>query len=157
MRKHAYFDTYWEEGWPSLSWLKPYFIAPPEKRWAFSTGNDSAGFDAEGVDGTEHLEVGKGRINIRFDLYGNRRLGVLLVWSKRGGGFREVYSSKGNLTRLREWIRNVHDDPLPVGLFIPFEDAWEAVKEFIETDGQRPTSIEWVNNYDLPPDTFPAP
>lgn len=157
MRKHAYFDTYWDEGWPSLSWLKPYFVAPPEKRWAFSGGNDGAGLTAEGVDGTGHLDFGKGRIDIRLVLYGNRDLGVLLVWSKRGGGFREVYSSKGDLTRLREWVRSAHDDPMPVGLFIPFEAAWTAVQEFIEKDGLRPRSIEWVNNYDLPPDTFPAP
>jgi hypothetical protein len=137
--------------------LKPYFIAPPEKRWAFSGGNDGGGFTAEGVDGTGHLELGKGRIDIRLELYGNRELGVLLVWSKRGGGFREVYSSKGDLTRLREWVRSAHDDPMPVGLFIPFEAAWTAVQEFIEKDGLRPRSIEWVNNYDLRPDTFPPP
>src|SRR5690349_1238502 len=86
MRKHAYFDTYWSDGWPSLSWLKRYFIAPPKKRWAFSDGNDGAALTAEGVDGTEHLEFGQGRIDIRLELYGNRDLGVLLLWSKRGGG-----------------------------------------------------------------------
>jgi hypothetical protein len=46
---------------------------------------------------------------------------------------------------------------MPVGLFIPFEAAWTAVQEFIDKDGLRPRSIEWVDNYDLPPDTFPAP
>jgi hypothetical protein len=61
------------------------------------------------------------------------------------------------LTRLREWVRSLHDTPLPVGLFIPFEQAWKAVKEFIETDGQLPKSIEWIANRDLPPNTFPDP
>jgi hypothetical protein len=157
MRKHAYFDTYWDEGWPSLNWLKPYFIALPEKRWAFSGGNDSAGFDAEGIDDTEHLEFGKGRIDIRLSLWGNRRYGVFLLWEKVGGGFQEIYSSKGDLTRLGELMRSLHDTPLPVGLFVPFEDAWKAVKEFIEKDGQRPKSIEWIANSDLPPNTFPDP
>ena len=31
------------------------------------------------------------------------------------------------------------------------------VKEFMETDGQLPKSIEWVANSDLPPNTFPNP
>ena len=45
-----------------------------------------------------------------------------------------------------------------VGLFIPFEKAWPAVKEFMETDGLRlPTSIEWVANQDLPANSFPDP
>jgi len=33
--------------------------------------------------------------------------------------------------------------------------AYEAVKEFIETDGQLPKCIEWVADKDLPPGTFP--
>ena len=51
----------------------------------------------------------------------------------------------------------MHDTVLPVGLFIPFKKAWIAVKEFIETDGKLPRSIEWIANRDLPPNTFPDP
>jgi hypothetical protein len=58
------------------------------------------------------------------------------------------------LSHLREWVRNLDNDPLPVG---PFKSAWLAVKEFIETDGALPKSIEWVANRDLPPGTFPDP
>jgi hypothetical protein len=43
---------------------------------------------------------------------------------------------------------------MPVGLFISFEQAWRAVKEFLETDGALPKSIAWIANQDLPPDTF---
>jgi hypothetical protein len=42
-------------------------------------------------------------------------------------------------------------------LFIPFRTAWPAVREFIETDGELPTSIEWIASSDLPPETFPDP
>jgi len=31
------------------------------------------------------------------------------------------------------------------------------VKEFMETEGQLPTSIEWVSSDDLPDNTFPDP
>ncbi|MGH1419503.1 MAG: Imm1 family immunity protein, partial [Hyphomicrobiaceae bacterium] len=65
--------------------------------------------------------------------------------------------SKGDMTRLKEYVRSTHDDPLPVGLFIPFADAFKAVKEFMETEGQLPKSIDWVRDEDLPPDIFPDP
>jgi hypothetical protein len=61
------------------------------------------------------------------------------------------------MNRLREWVRTLHGDPMPVGLYIPYEKAWKAVEEFIKTDGQLPKSIEWIANRDLPPNTFPAP
>lgn len=157
MRKRAYFASEFREGWPSLAELEPYFIAPPGTRWFFETDNDSAGLTAEGVDGTEHLEIGKGRIDIRLEMWGHPEIGVLLIYMKRGGGNQEAYSSKGDLSRLREWIRTTHNDPMPVGLYIPYERAWKAVSEFIKTDGQLPKSIEWISNRDLPPNTFPAP
>lgn len=90
-------------------------------------------------------------------MWGNPRLGVLIIYSKLGGGYRDVFTSKGDLSRLGELVRGLHDTPLPVGLFIPFDQGWKAVKEFIETDGALPKSIEWVSNHDLPPNTFPDP
>jgi Immunity protein Imm1 len=58
---------------------------------------------------------------------------------------------------LNEHVRTLHDDPMPIGLYILFDQAWKAVQEFIVTDGKLPTSIEWINNRDLPPNTFPDP
>jgi hypothetical protein len=66
------------------------------------------------------------------------------------------FDSRGDLTRLGEFVRTLHDDRLSVGLFIPFEQAWNAVKEFIETDGALPTCIAWIASRDLPPETFPG-
>lgn len=157
MRKTAYFASQPRGGWPHPLALRRYFLAPPGQRWFFETENDSAGFSAEGVDGTEHLETNEGRIDIRLEMWGHPVLGVLLIWSKWGGGHKQTFSSKGDLTKLREWVRSTHDTPLPVGLFIPYEAAWKAVKEFIETDGRLPKSIAWVANRDLPPNTFPDP
>jgi hypothetical protein len=67
-------------------------------------------------------------------MWGNRDLGVLLIYTKYGGGYKEAYRSKGDLTRLREWVRTVHGDPLPVGLYISFRNAWNAVKGFMATE-----------------------
>jgi len=46
---------------------------------------------------------------------------------------------------------------MPIGLYVPFEAAWKAVKEFIETGGAFPQSIEWIANNDLPLNSFPDP
>lgn len=156
-KRRAYFDTFSGEGWPSLDVLKPYFLGPPERRWFSDTGNDSASLSLLGVEGTAHLEPNQGRIDIELSLWGNPGLGVLLIYAKRGGDHDALYSSKGNMLRIREWVRSTHDDPLPIGLFVSFERAWLAVREFIETEGELPTSIEWIANRDLPPNTFPDP
>jgi hypothetical protein len=157
MEKSSYFASRPSFEWPSLEELEPYFLGPPGHRWFFETGNDSGGFSLIGADGTGHLAANGGRIDIDLDMWGNPDLGVLLIYSKWGGGHKETFSSKGDLSRLREWVRSSHDTPLPVGLFVPFETAWKAVKEFIATNGELPKSIEWVANRDLPPNTFPDP
>lgn len=156
MRKRFYFNSENGEGWPPLIWLKPFFLNPPNQRWFFETENDSAGLWAEGLDNTEHLRPGIDRIDLSLQMYGHPDLGVLLLYHKMKdphGGF----CSKGDLTRLREWVQTLHGDLRPIGLYIPYEKAWLAVKEFIETDGDLPSSIEWVPAKELPPGTFPDP
>jgi Immunity protein Imm1 len=157
MIKKTYFASLPIHGWPKPEMLERYFLAPPGKRWFFEARTDGALLQGIGADGTEHLQANKGRIDINLSMWGHPDLGVLVIWSKWGGGHKHDYTSKGDLTRLRELVRSLHETPLPVGLFIPFEEAWKAVKEFIETDGALPKSVEWVANRDLPLDTFPDP
>jgi hypothetical protein len=66
-----------------------------------------------------------------------------------------AYASKGDLNRLDVFVFSKHGDPYSVGLFIPFEQAWLAVKEFMDTEGELPTAMEWCNARDLPASTFP--
>lgn len=158
MRKRTNFGRYEHKGWPDPAALKPYFFGPPGQEWFHTGGNDTAALWAEGLYGTENKSHLTGdRVDLDFYIYGIPSLGVLLIYHKHGGGYQEAFTSKGDMTRLREWVRNLHQDPLPVGLFIPFPKAYDAVKEFIETDGQLPKCIEWVANKDLPPNTFPDP
>ena len=158
MKKHIYFDKYKGDFWPSIDELKPYFIADKGQQWFNSGGNDTAGLDLIGVDGTGSKPFGKGRKDIGLSMWGKPGLGVLIIYERTGSAdFLDAYTSKGDITRLGELVRSMHATPLPVGLFIPFADAWKAVKEFMETEGQLPKSIEWVRNADLPPNTFPDP
>jgi hypothetical protein len=118
--------------------VEHYFLAPPDERWFFETGNDTGVFEYKGADGTEHLQLGKGRIDIELTMWANPDLGVMLIWSKWGGGHEQLYTSKGDLSRLREYVEGSHGTPLPVGLFIPFEKAWTAVKEFSKPMASNP-------------------
>jgi hypothetical protein len=137
--------------------LEPFFLAPQGREWSYHGGNDSWGLDVDGLYGTDNLPEIE-RVRVHLYMIGNPDHGVMLAYSKWDGRIRrkDGYDSKGDLSRLKEYVRSLHGTPLPVGLFIPFPTAWRAVKEFMETDGDLPKSIEWIANDDLPRDTFPG-
>jgi hypothetical protein len=159
MQKRTYFHKYAGPGWPDLKELEPYFLAPAGHEWFYDSGNDGAVLSVEGIHGTEHLEPRTGRVDVRLYMSAHPEHGVCLTYDKWDGREqrKNTFVSKGDLGRLREFVRTLHGDPISVGLFVSFAEAWKAVKEFIETDGELPKSIEWVANRDLPPDTFPDP
>lgn len=70
--------------------------------------------------------------------------GVDLDYVKRDGrtGRKYSYCSKGDLSRLREFVPDLDGTASSAGFFTSFADAWKAVKEFIETDGELPKSID---------------
>jgi hypothetical protein len=158
VKKSVYFDVFDRPGWPSPSELEHYFLAPPGRRRAFGDGESASwGLDAEGVDGTEHLPENKGRIDIHLTMVGHPDHGVLLQYRKWGGGRKDTYYSKGELTRLDDLVWTHQGSLMPIGLFIPFDRAWLAVREFIETDGTLSKSIEWIADTDIPDEVFPDP
>src|SRR5262245_53758687 len=122
MRKSAYFASRMIKGWPRPEEIEHFFLGPPDKRWLSYTRNDTAGFDVDGIDGTEHLE-GMQANNISLSLYAHPTSGVLLIWSKWDGRRqqKETYNSKGDLKRLHELVYISHGDQMPVGLFVPYE------------------------------------
>ncbi|RTL71918.1 MAG: hypothetical protein EKK41_07525 [Hyphomicrobiales bacterium] len=157
MKKRVHFDDMRGWFWPDRAKLEPFFLAPKGQEWSYYGGNDNWGLRVEGMYGTEDREPYRDRVDAKLNMWGNAEYGVLLIYQKSGGGYRELYSSRGDLSRLGEIIRTLQGDPMPVGLFIPFAEAWKAVKEFMETEGELPKSIEWIANKDLPPNTFPDP
>jgi hypothetical protein len=157
MEKYVYFKPFDEAGWPSPRQLQDYFLTASGRRQAFEVGNDCWGLSANGVEGTGHMPAGKGRVDITLTIVGNLGHGVFLQYDRFGGLSSEVYFSKGDAERLQQWVETRHGDLRPIGLFIPFERAWIAIKEFIETDGALPQSIAWISSDDIPPGTFPDP
>lgn len=157
MNKETYFDTFRGPGWPDEKWLARYFLTTAGRHDFFASGNDSWGLSAEGVDGTDHLAHLKGRVDVNLWILGRPDLGVLLQYRKTGRQPIQTYYAKGDLSLLHQWVTTAHGDRMPIGLFIPFEKAWKAVKEFMERDAALPSSIEWIAAKDLPADAFPAP
>jgi hypothetical protein len=111
-----------------------------------------------GLYGTEHLPDDQ-PVTVQLSVNGNPAAGAMLQYSKWDGRVRRriTYNSKGDFNRLREFVRNTDGFLLSKGLFIPFETAWNAVRQFIEADGELPTNIEWIARHQLPPGTFPDP
>jgi len=58
------------------------------------------------------------------------------------------------LSRLYEWVFSRHGSKFPIGLFVPFPAAYLAVRDFIQTEGELPTSIEWIAVKDITEDAF---
>lgn len=156
MIKEIYFDRMREE-WPEPSVLEPFFLAPPGREFSYYGGNDSWGLKVQGLYGTENLKPYEDRVDVDLGMWGNPQHGVMLFYHKYGGGYSEAYYSKGNLARIVEWIRTRHGDRHPIGLYIPFRRAWPAIKEFMETEGSLPKSIDWIAGRDLPAQAFPGP
>jgi hypothetical protein len=158
MKKTTNFPGCDWHSWPSPADLEQFVLAPKGQEWPYRGGNDNWGLAAVGLYGTDYLPASE-QVTVNLSMTGNPDLGVTLFYRKWDGRIRrkQTYNSRGDLRRLGEFVRSLHGTPLSVGLFVPFPVAWKAVKEFIETDGELPTGIEWIANSDLPPETFPDP
>lgn len=159
VKKTIYFQEFDWIGWPPSSALEPYFLAPNENPWSPGLrGNDEWGMEIEGLYGTaDKPEIDQ--VKVHLTMVGTPDFGVFLYYRKWDGRIRQSQDcfSKGDMSRIREWLRTLQSDLRPIGLFIPYAQAWKAVKEFMERDGELPTSIEWVDSRELPPDTFRFP
>jgi hypothetical protein len=156
MRKDCYFGDFDGPGWPAPDELKKYFSVGGGL-WKLA-GNDNWYLDVQGLYGTEALPQ-RHSVNVILRMTVSPDHGVMLNYDKWDGRIqrKDSYVSKGDLSRLGRFMYSLHGDPLSLGLFIPFEEAWKAVKEFIERDGELPASIAWIAVKDLPAETFPDP
>jgi hypothetical protein len=89
-------------------------------------------------------------------MWGHPEFGVLLIYKKWRGHYKETLVPKA-ISSPEGTRAELHEMQLPAGLFIPFEKGWLAAKEFVETDGKLPKSIDWIENEKLPPGMFPPP
>lgn len=155
MKKRIYFDILDDDRWPSPEELRRILDG---RNWSYDGGNDSWGLSVYGLYGTDGLPPDNA-VNVDLSMIGNPRLGVTLQFRLWDGRIQsaQTYYCKGDTHRLQEFVRSLHGTLLSVGLFIPFPLAWKAIIEFIETDGELPKSIEWIEGHDLPASVFPDP
>jgi hypothetical protein len=149
----SYFDTRFTEQWPTVDEIAPFFIGSGSL-WFDTGGNDSAALVARSVESglSSHY---RRDVSLRMDGFPN--VGVMLHHVTREPGGRFGRFSLRTSRELASHIRTLHNSPVPFGLITPFEQAFLAVKEFIENDGRLPKSIAWVHENDLPEGTFPLP
>lgn len=159
VRRRINFQDMVSDGWPSPKALEPFFLAPATYPWVQeSRGSDEYALEADGLYGTVD-RAERDRVVAHLTMIATLDFGVFLHYSKWDGRTEQSQDcfSKGDMRRLREWIRTRQRDLRPIGLFIPYAQAWKPVKEFMERDGELPTSIAWVDAEDLPPNTFRFP
>jgi hypothetical protein len=159
MRKEGSFDTHWGDGWPDLATVEACVTDPVRRSQMLARGADGGCFSIEGLYGTENLAPRAGLVSATLYLFLSAEHGAMVLYSRWDGRIQKQasWNSKGDLSRLGQFVRSFHDTPLSLGLFISFENAWLAIKEFMLTEGELPTVIEWVATEDLPPETFPEP
>jgi hypothetical protein len=157
MKKVTDFRDYEGPGWPDQKWLEPYFLTSAGRQKAFGKGNNHWCVTAKGVDGTEHLPFDK-RIDIDLHIVGKPDLGVLLLYERvsAADGYSYSYYSVGDPMMFRTLVKAKPGSRMPLGLFIPFEQALKAITEFIQTNGALPKSIEWIAAADLPEGSSPS-
>lgn len=152
-----YFDGRRASRWPHPEAIRHYFFPKSGNAWFSTGGNDSGGFSIEGVEGTEHLEQGLGRVTISLNMVGHPAHGVQLNWARLGPPQRTDYYALHDPARLNQYVNSMHGDPQPIGLYVPFAEAWKAVEDFLTNEGERSKRIAWAAASELPPDAFPAP
>lgn len=159
MRKRFTFDSFGDAPWPPSEVLAPYFIDPQRRDELFAQQRCDGVFSIEGLEGTGHLDPKNGRVDVRLFLTMLPGYGASLQHSKWDGRIQQKTSlaSKGDVGRLAEYIPSFHGSPMPIGLFIPFEQGWAAVKEFLEGNGDLPRSIEWISLADVPEIPYKMP
>jgi hypothetical protein len=152
VRRDIYFGDFSGPYWPDPCNLERYFLDPTGEAWPHEDGNDSWGLSAEGLHGTEHLVDKSEQVSVHLFMTGYPDLGVAFGYAKWDGRTREKVDlqSKGDLQREREIVYSLQGDPTSVGSFVPFADAYQVVKQFIESDGELPTCIKWGRGPDIP-------
>jgi Immunity protein Imm1 len=159
VKKEAAFDNHWGKGWPEIRIVEQNLSDPEKLAQLFAQGRDGGCFSIEWTYDKNNSAPQSELVGATLYMHMNPDHGIKLQYSKWDGrtGEKKTYHSKGDLTRLKEFVRSFHRTPLSIGLFVPFEVGRKAVKEFLESDGELPRSIDWMSDDDLPSDVFPLP
>ena len=95
-------------------------------------------------------------VSVYLSMTGYPDLGVSFGYARWDGRTKEKidYELIGDPRKEREIVYTMQGDPVSVGSFVPYADAYQVVKEFIETGGELPTCIKWGLGPDIPQEAF---
>jgi hypothetical protein len=159
VKKEAAFGDHWGNGWPDINAVEQGLSDPEKLAKLFAKGRDGGCFSIEWIYDKEGSIPRFGLVGAILYMHLHPDHGIKLqysVWDRRTEK-RETYHSKGDLARLKQFVWSFHRTPLSIGLFVPFEIGRKAVKEFLQTDGELPQSVDWISDDDLPSEVFPLP
>lgn len=159
VKREAAFDDHWGNGWPDISAVEQGLADPEKLAQLLAKGRDGGCFSIEWIYDKSDSTPQFGTVGAVLYMHMNTDHGIKLQysgWDRRTGN-RETYHSKGDLMRLKQFVRSFHGTPLSIGLFVPFEKGRKAIKEFLQTDGELPRSVDWISDDDLPSEVFPIP
>ena len=159
VKKEAAFGDHWGNGWPDISAVEQDLSDPDKLAKLFAKGRDGGCFSIEWIYDKGGSIPQFGLVGAILYMHMHPDHGIKLQYSRwdRRIEKKETYHSKGDLARLKQFVRSFHRTPLSIGLFIPFEIGRKAVKEFLQTDGELPQSVNWISDDDLPSEVFPLP
>jgi Immunity protein Imm1 len=141
---------------PPLNELEQYFTLKRGYLWLDLPGVDTAGIEYLDVTGSGEESIEASRVDLALTLWGHPAYGVYLQYDRRAKNDRMTRCSVGS-GESGQWIRSRQGDLIPLGLCISFDNAWRAVKEFVETGGALPESVDWLAANKLAPNAFPDP
>ncbi|AQQ02761.1 hypothetical protein B0E33_03410 [Roseibium algicola] len=86
-----------------------------------------------------------------LSIVANPQYGIWL-WHRhnRPDGSEENYISLGNIEKLDTYVEAVEDSLTLEGFFLPPEQAWLAVQDFINSPGVRSERINWMHEDQVP-------
>jgi hypothetical protein len=159
VKKEASFDDHWGNGWPDIKAVRDCLSDPERLAQFFAKGRDGGCFSIEWIYSPSSSPPQFDLVGATLYMHMNPDLGIKLQYSRWDGrtGEKKTYHSKGSLTRLKEFVPSFHGTPLSIGLFVSFDKGSKAVSEFLQKEGELPSSIDWVSDDDLPSEIFPRP
>lgn len=159
VKKEAAFGDHWGNGWPDVSAVERDLSDPEKLAKLFAKGRDGGCFSIEWIYDKGSSIPQFGVVGAILYMHMHPDHGIKLQYSRWDCRIekKETYHSKGDLARLKQFVRSFHRTPLSIGLFVPFEIGRKAVKEFLQTDGELPQSVDWISDDDLPSEVFPLP
>ncbi len=153
MRRFIFINGFEGPDWPPIATLEREFMDPTRREWAYWDGSGAAGgyMKISGIEGTEAQPDGRTRSGATISIRAHRQFGATLShhWWDAKSATATTHLSLGDRSLLSQMTTLDDRQPYPIGLFIPFELAWLAFRDFIQEPTRVTSAVPWINGVDL--------